>query len=80
MPCFYSRDIPLLPTIAMLRFLSRKRGRNDPKARNIKAGAERLNPPNKHCMQCRVMLLDGTDLCIELSVSTFKLSAYLIIF
>ncbi|XP_008186339.1 band 4.1-like protein 5 isoform X2 [Acyrthosiphon pisum] len=51
----------------MLRFLSRKRGRNDPKARNIKAGAERLNPPNKHCMQCRVMLLDGTDLCIELS-------------
>lgn len=51
----------------MLRFLSRKRGRNDPKARNIKSGAERLNPPNKHCMQCRVMLLDGTDLCIELS-------------
>lgn len=56
----------------MLRFLSRKRGRNDPKARNIKAGAERLNPPNKHCMQCRVMLLDGTDLCIELSVSTLN--------
>ncbi|XP_050440613.1 band 4.1-like protein 5 isoform X2 [Adelges cooleyi] len=51
----------------MLRFLSRKRGRNDPKARNIKSGAERLNPPNKHCMQCRVVLLDGTDLCIELS-------------
>jgi len=61
----------------MLRFLSRKRGRTDPKARNIKAGAERLNPPNKHCMQCRVMLLDGTDLCIELSVSTHKKSIVL---
>lgn len=64
----------------MLRFLSRKRGRNDPKARNIKAGAERLNPPNKHCMQCRVMLLDGTDLCIELSVSTYKLQLFILFY
>lgn len=56
----------------MLRFLSKRRGRLDTKS-DPKAGAQRLNPPNKNNIQCRVLLLDGTDLPIELSVSTYLL-------
>lgn len=52
----------------MLRFLSRKKGRNGPKTTQIKTGSQRL-VTNKNIVQCRVMLLDGTDLSVDLSVS-----------
>ncbi|XP_021924981.1 band 4.1-like protein 5 isoform X2 [Zootermopsis nevadensis] len=51
----------------MLRFLSRRRGRNAQKtSTQVKSGSQRLIP-NKHLVQCRVILLDGTDLSIDLS-------------
>ncbi|RZF38174.1 hypothetical protein LSTR_LSTR005535 [Laodelphax striatellus] len=50
----------------MLRFLSRKKGRNGQKATHIKPGPQNLIP-NKHCVQCKVILLDGTDLSVDLS-------------
>ncbi|KAJ9592429.1 hypothetical protein L9F63_015845, partial [Diploptera punctata] len=51
----------------MLRFLSRRKGRNTQKASSqIKSGSQRLIP-NKHLVQCKVILLDGTDLSIDLT-------------
>lgn len=50
----------------MLRFLSRKKGRNVQKTSQIKSGSQRLST-NKHSIQCKVMLLDGTDLTVDLS-------------
>lgn len=51
----------------MLRFLSRKKGRNGQKTTQIKNGSQRL-ATNKNSIQCKVMLLDGTDLTVDLSV------------
>lgn len=51
----------------MFRFLSGRKprgtsnGTNDPKI-------------NKNSLQCRVILLDGTDLTVELSVSSVELA------
>lgn len=63
----------------MLRFLSRRKGRNassgigqspalqsDNTASQIKS--QRILP-NKNLIQCRVILLDGTDLSVDLTVS-----------
>ncbi|XP_071439620.1 uncharacterized protein yrt isoform X3 [Hetaerina americana] len=50
----------------MLRFLSRRKGRDPQKSSQTKAGAQRLIP-NKHLIQCKVILLDGTDLSVDLS-------------
>lgn len=56
----------------MFRFLSGRKARNPAPAdragqlKNSKSGT------NKNLIQCRVILLDGTDLSVELSVS-FKL-------
>ncbi|XP_039288321.1 band 4.1-like protein 5 isoform X6 [Nilaparvata lugens] len=50
----------------MLRFLSRKKGRNGQKTTHIKPGPQNLIP-NKNCVQCKVILLDGTDLSVDLS-------------
>ncbi|XP_063219830.1 band 4.1-like protein 5 isoform X2 [Bacillus rossius redtenbacheri] len=50
----------------MLRFLSRRRGRNTLKSLQVKSGTDRF-APNKHAVQCKVILLDGTDLSIDLS-------------
>ena len=56
----------------MLRFLSRRKGRNAQKnSSQIKSGSQRLIP-NKHLVQCKVILLDGTDLSIDLSVSVLN--------
>lgn len=53
----------------MLRFLSRKKGRNGQKtSSHIKANNQRMLGGNKN-VQCKVLLLDGTDLSIDLSVS-----------
>ncbi|KAF6207857.1 hypothetical protein GE061_016306 [Apolygus lucorum] len=51
----------------MLRFLSRKNRRNGQKnATPLKKDATRT-PSNKNCVQCRVLMLDGTDLSIDLT-------------
>lgn len=56
----------------MLRFLSRRKGRNGQQQKSnttqSKFGATRLIP-NKNLVQCRVILLDGTDLSVDLTVS-----------
>lgn len=58
----------------MLRFLSRRKGRNathgaGQQNQNV---ASQIKPqrivPNKNLIQCRVILLDGTDLSVDLSV------------
>jgi len=54
----------------MLRFLSRRRARSvSGQATSSQIKNQRL-PSNKNVVQCRVVLLDGTDLPIELSVSS----------
>ncbi|XP_054266109.1 band 4.1-like protein 5 isoform X2 [Macrosteles quadrilineatus] len=51
----------------MLRFLSRKRGRNAQKTSTlIKPGSQRYTS-HKNLVQCKVILLDGTDLSVDLS-------------
>ena len=51
----------------MLRFLSRRRGRSVGGQTSSQIKNQRLLS-NKNIVQCRVVLLDGTDLPIELSV------------
>lgn len=57
----------------MLRFLSRRKGRNTAAksaAPQTRIGAESTRfVPNKNLAQCRVILLDGTDLSVDLTVS-----------
>ncbi|KAK9507115.1 hypothetical protein O3M35_008926 [Rhynocoris fuscipes] len=50
----------------MLRFLSRKKGRNGQKTSHIKSDNHRILG-NKNCIQCKVLLLDGGFLSIDLS-------------
>lgn len=64
----------------MLRFLSRRKNRNNAAATTgandapVGAGggsqikAKRIEP-NKNMIQCRIVLLDGTDLSVDLTVS-----------
>lgn len=54
----------------MLRFLSRRRGRSvsGQTSSSTQIKNQRL-PSSKNIVQCRVILLDGADLPIELSVS-----------
>lgn len=58
----------------MLRFLSRRKGRNAAHgtAQENQNLASQIKPqriiPNKNLIQCRVILLDGTDLSVDLSV------------
>ncbi|KAF4530025.1 hypothetical protein B566_EDAN009202 [Ephemera danica] len=55
-------------TEIMLRFLSRRKGRTGQQKSNTnsKIGSTRLIH-NKNLVQCRVILLDGTDLSVDLS-------------
>lgn len=53
----------------MLRFLSRK-NRNHQPINNSDIKSQRI-PSNKNLVQCRVILLDNSDISIELSVSPF---------
>lgn len=54
----------------MLRFLSRKNRRDGPKnAKDTQKKDLHRILTNKNCVQCRVLMLDGTDLSIDLSVS-----------
>ncbi|XP_073977533.1 erythrocyte membrane protein band 4.1-like yurt isoform X1 [Rhodnius prolixus] len=50
----------------MLRFLSRKKGRNGQKTSQLKSESSRILG-NKNCIQCKVLLLDGGFLSIDLS-------------
>lgn len=72
----------------MLRFLSRRKGRNANSSANQSgdggggvtghhntAASSQIKSqrilPNKNQIECRVILLDGTDLSVYLTVSTF---------
>lgn len=52
----------------MLRFLSR-RNRNHQQTNSSDIKSQRI-PTNKNLIQCRVVLLDNSDISIELSVSS----------
>uniref|UniRef100_A0A1B0CW42 Uncharacterized protein n=1 Tax=Lutzomyia longipalpis TaxID=7200 RepID=A0A1B0CW42_LUTLO len=56
----------------MLRFLSRRRNRNprpeESTIRSPQIKSQRI-PVNKNLIQCRIILLDNTDLSVDLSVS-----------
>ena len=52
----------------MLRFLSR-RNRNHQQINSSDIKSQRI-PTNKNLIQCRVILLDNSDISIELSVSS----------
>lgn len=64
----------------MLRFLSRRKGRGTGTGTNQTADAQTNNTasqiksqrilPNKSQIECRIILLDGTDLSVYLTVST----------
>lgn len=69
----------------MLRFLSRRKGRNTSAGENRVATtdgqqhqntASQIKPQrivsNKNLIQCRVILLDGTDLSVDLTVSVSR--------
>ncbi|KAK3908010.1 Band 4.1-like protein 5 [Frankliniella fusca] len=52
----------------MLRFLSRRKGRNAQKTSSqVTSGSSQRFIPNKHLVQCKVVLLDGTDLSVDLT-------------
>lgn len=54
-------------TFKMLRFLSRRRGRNVQKTSTQVAPGSHRHISNKHLVPCRVIVLDGSDLPIDLS-------------
>lgn len=57
----------------MLRFLSRRKGRNAQKSSSqVTSGSNQRFVPNKHLVQCKVVLLDGTDLSVDLAVSRYE--------
>ncbi|KAL1122253.1 hypothetical protein AAG570_003658 [Ranatra chinensis] len=51
----------------MLRFLSRKKGRHGPNWKGSSGYKSDCLVANKHLVHCKVILLDGTDLSIDLS-------------
>ncbi|KAJ1522773.1 hypothetical protein ONE63_001929 [Megalurothrips usitatus] len=52
----------------MLRFLSRRKGRNAQKnSSQAASGSSQRFVPDKHLVQCKVVLLDGTDLSVDLT-------------
>lgn len=55
----------------MLRFLSRRRGRSVSGQQTSSQIKNQRLLSSKHIVQCRVILLDGADLPIDLSVSAF---------
>ncbi|XP_032676978.1 band 4.1-like protein 5 isoform X3 [Odontomachus brunneus] len=59
----------------MLRFLSRRRARSVSGQTSSQIKNQRL-PSNKNVVQCRVVLLDGTDLPIELSKKALASDLY----
>lgn len=85
----------------MLRFLSRRKGRNANSSGTNQSGdggsggvaghhphntaassqikSQRILP-NKNQIECRVILLDGTDLSVYLTVSTFLFFLLLLLF
>lgn len=57
----------------MLRFLSRRKGRGAATGNNATSQIkpQRIGTTNKNLIQCRVILLDGTDLSVDLTVSFY---------
>ncbi|KAL0267686.1 UNVERIFIED_CONTAM: hypothetical protein PYX00_009879 [Menopon gallinae] len=58
----------------MLRFLSRRKGRNTQK--NVSSVASQRIIPNKNVVQCKVILLDGTDSSFDLSKKAIGADLY----
>ncbi|XKL66773.1 hypothetical protein PGB90_010193 [Kerria lacca] len=58
----------------MLRFLSKKRGRHGQKLLNHVKNNSRSYSTNKHNIQCKVILLDGTDLSVDLTLLSIIVS------
>lgn len=62
----------------MLRFLSRRKARNVTPPETEAAASSQIKPKrietNKNIIQCRIVLLDGTDLSVDLTVSEHTLS------
>lgn len=56
----------------MLRFLSRRRNRHSPMGSDPHAApAHHQQLKDKNILPCRIILLDGTDLSVDLSVRVF---------
>lgn len=51
----------------MLRFLSRRKARNTTENSNSQIKSKRIET-NKNIIQCKIILLDGTDLSVDLTV------------
>lgn len=60
----------------MFRFLSGRKARNE--TRTGSTNTKTKNVPNKNLIQCKVILLDGTDLSVELSVSICNFSCFVL--
>lgn len=60
----------------MLRFLSRRKTKSDQKGFNSSTRNASQAPqpvkPNKNVIVCKIIVLDGSDLTIELHVSHFR--------
>lgn len=55
----------------MLRFLSRRKTRDAAGNKNSSQIKAQRIVSNKNIIQCKVILLDGTDLTVDLSVGVF---------
>jgi hypothetical protein len=62
----------------MLRFLSRRKNRNVIPENNSHIKSQRI-PTNKNLVAVRVILLDGTDISVDLSVSRRRSKKFFII-
>lgn len=57
----------------MLRFLSRRKNKSDKglsSSAKLNSGTAQLNKLNKNVIVCKIIVLDGSDLTIELHVSS----------
>ena len=60
----------------MLRFFSRRKIKGGRAEQKAGAGGRRApTKPSKHALSCNIMLLDGSDLALEIGVSGAPLPA-----
>ena len=56
-------------SVTMLRFFSKRMGRNAQKYKSVDNSVIHNRGVNKNAISCKVMLLDDTDIAVELPVS-----------
>lgn len=65
----------------MLRFLSRRKSKSEKNASSVASRNtlqnSQLVKPNKSVIVCKIIVLDGSDLTIELHVSFLKIYLYI---